>query len=480
MPTFATHLALAAVAAVAALAAGARPAFAQLTFAWADSAPRVERYTTPEECLAAAWRLRRVALEHGEVWRDTMPLTEAEARERLPESVVGTARTCGGRFDPATTPVEDYLPVTMLYLLAYRDADAEALVKRRLAAIAPTAEGDRAAVLDTVLAVYLEQNNRSTLRETNFLRVQPARIAMAEPRLKELAGLKAATWQQRHRGYVRMLLAAKDVGDSVRLRWAAKEVVAIGPTISSADQRKDEYSEYVRHSFQAMEILAGDSLLDSLRRSTAAYVALQRANWAKASGERPEALRMPIGQAAPAVQGDFWFRRGDSVAARPTKGKVGLVAFLEHENEAYCVLSGNCYRAAAVLHRVAERFPDVEITLVARTRGYFSRSVPLEPAAEADTLAHWWLERHDVPGAFAVTATDFWRLPAPDSRRIDRERPNEVNYSFGRHWPVQPLSAYLIDRRGTIVAALRLTDRTVGEELRKLLEAIQMQPVASR
>jgi hypothetical protein len=480
--SLARHPASAAALVAAALAAlGPSPAAAQVRFDWADTTARIERYTTPEECLSLVWRLYRVHLEYGIVWRDTMPLTPAQAREPLPAPVVDKARACSARFTPAATPLTDYLAVTVLFLLAGRDDDAAALVERRLAAVAPKAEHERAAVLDTVVATYLVGAPTDGGSGATYLRVHPARLAMAEPRVKELAGLKAAPWRPRHNAHFAMLLAARDAADTTRLRWAAEGVIAAVASIPSAEQRTSEYSGFLRNSFLARELLAGDSLLDSLRRSTASYVALQQAHWAKTSGERPEALNLPIGRSAPPIEADFWLRRGDGAAPRPTKGKVALVAFLDHVGQLgeECA-NARCYVASAALHRVAAGFPDVEITLVTRTHGFFSAAEPPVPAAEADTLAHWWLEKHELPGALAVTATEFWRLPEPDRRRIDRDRPNELNYSFGRHWPVRPLSAYLIDRGGTIVAVLDLTNRQVDAELERLLRALLAQPMASR
>lgn len=463
-------------------ASAGRPLAAQIRFELGDTAVRMERYTAPEECLALVKRVRRTLAENSAVLRDTLPHTPADGRAPLPPPVVDAAQRCGARFDTRTTPLADYLSVLKLSLFAERDADAGALAARRLQAIKQTGERERAAVLDTVLAVYLGPGDMTPLAQPDFLDVQPPRIAMAEPFVKALAGMQAASWKQRHEAYFRLLQAVRAVGDSTRLRWAAEGVVATVAAIPSADQRTAEYSAYVQRSFQAMGLLARDSLLDSLRRSTASYVALQRAHWAKASGERPEALQMPIGQPAPTVQGDFWSRRGDVATSRPSKGKIALVAFVDHAEASgvNCVLGAACDAASAALHRVAERFPEVEVTLVARTRGYFSEAGPLAPAAEADTLAHWWLTRHDLPGALAVTATDFWRLPEPDRRRIDRDRPNEVSYSFGRHWPVKPLSAYLVDRDGVIVGVVNLTERNASEELAKLVDAIRAQPLASR
>jgi hypothetical protein len=82
-----------------------------------------------------------------------------------------------------------------------------------------------------------------------------------------------------------------------------------------------------------------------------------------------------------------------------------------------------------------------------------------------------------------VTATDFWRLPAPDRRRIDRDVANITNYSFGQDWRVFRLGlapAYLVDRAGIIVDVSNLADRFNEVRIAQLIEALFAQQVASR
>jgi hypothetical protein len=133
----------------------------------------------------------------------------------------------------------------------------------------------------------------------------------------------------------------------------------------------------------------------------------------------------------------------------------------------------------AVLRRIARRFPKLDITLVDQTRGYVGLREPLTPAAEADTVRQWWFERDHLPGTLAIANTEFWRLPAPDSRRVNRDTPNKIHFAFGRHWPVQPFSGYVIDRAGTIVDAT-VIDRWQEERLAALLTAVFAQPTSSR
>jgi hypothetical protein len=124
----------------------------------------------------------------------------------------------------------------------------------------------------------------------------------------------------------------------------------------------------------ALELIAWPELLDSLRRGTPADVARLRSDWAKASGESGESygrLR-PAGSIAPPIEADFWFRRDDGAAPRPTRGKVALVVFLDQSRCA----AQQCFIAYAALHRLAARYPELEITLVARTHGYLSQAAP--------------------------------------------------------------------------------------------------------
>ncbi|HEX7940617.1 MAG TPA: hypothetical protein VF488_02365, partial [Gemmatimonadaceae bacterium] len=278
---------------------------------------------------------------------------------------------------------------------------------------------------------------------------------------------------------------AKNAGDTAMVRRVAQRYLDIVARASQADRRNPFYQAFgATAAYTAMILKDETALLDSLRHGSAGYIAFKRAAWAKASGERGEALRFPIGEPAAPVEGTVWFGRDDASAPRPSKGKLGLVLFLDYNCRG--MSNGRCWPAYASLRRLAHRFPTLQVTVVARTHGFFSEMAPPTPAEEAQVLHEWWQEFHRLPGALAVTATDFWRLDDPDRRRIDRPTPNETHYSFGRSWELKPGMAFLVDRDGTIleVGTLGLKDSMgvpdVEMQFARLIEILLGRQAASR
>jgi hypothetical protein len=448
---------------------GAPHAAAQTRLTWPDSSPHIERYATAEQCLSAVGRVRDSLDQHSIVWGDTLALTREETLAPLPPIVRETARRCGGgALQAATAPLADFAPLLQLYLLSGDDSGAAALVARRLKSIPAAADRERASVFDSLVSAYLAQ----PYEKVRSLAAQPARLADADRWLSRLGTMTTASpWPVRQLAYALLMDAAWDAGDSARVRKGADGVLAIGRALTPADRRSNDFPLAELTMYRAMGRLHEFALLDSLRHGTAGYVALQRTIWSAASGERPDAMRFPLGEPAPPLEGQFWFRRGDSTGTRPTKGKVSLVVFLAPK---LCTESNRyCWIAYAALHRLATRFPRLEITLVSETRGYVSNMAPPTPAQEAETLRHFWLDRDQLPGALVVAVTDYWRLPAPDRRRIDRDVPNRVHYSFGRTWvTADGPEAYLVDRQGTIVDVRNLTLRSEERRLAEILEVV--------
>jgi hypothetical protein len=431
--------------------AAARPIGAQTRFAWPSDTGDVTRYATVEECLSATARVRTSVEGWATVWADTLQLTPERAKAPLAAAIVETARRCSARLPAAdTAPVTDFAPLMQLYLLAGRDADAETIMRRRLARIAPTALRERIAVLDSAVQGYLSTTFGSQLRFQSQMYANPVRLPAAESLLVEVGRLPDTlhTVKDRLLPVFNFLRAAKVAGDTARIQWASQQYLNLDTRLSGVDRRSEFYAGIgAPLAYLALAAQQEAAQLDSLRHSTAAYVAFQRAAWAHASGELPEALGFPIGERAPVIAGDFWFHRDDSSATRPSKGKVSLVVFLDTK----CHMAPDCWGPYASMHRLAQRFPALDITVAVRTHGYFSQMAPPTPAGEAEVMREWWQEFHQVPGALAVTNTDFWRLDPPDRRRIDRATPNETHYSFGRTWQTIPGMAFLVDKGGTIV-----------------------------
>jgi hypothetical protein len=431
--------------------AAARPVEAQTRFAWPSDTGDVTRYTTVEDCLAATVRVRNRVEGWDAVWADTMKLTPERASAPLPAAVAETARRCSAHLPAADkAPVTDFAPLMQLYLLAERDADAETIIRHRLASVAPTALRERVAVLDSAVQGYLLLPFGARLQ----MKADPVRLPAAESLLVKVGSFPDSLHSLKDRllPVFEFLRAAKVAGDTARIRWAAQRYLELDARLSNVDRRSQFYEELgATVEYLVLTTQQEAALLDSLRRGTAAYVALQRAAWAKASGELPQSLRFPIGERAPAIEGNFWFRRGDSSAAHPTNGKVSLVVFLD-----MCQGHDDCWAPYASVHRLAQRFPALEVTIVARTWGFFSQMAPPAPNREADVLRELLQDFHQLPGALAVTATDFWRLDPPDRRRIDRPTANETHYSFGRTWQIGRGTTFLVDQSGTIVGVGRL------------------------
>jgi hypothetical protein len=449
---------------------------AQTRFEWPKDTVDIALYTTVEDCLAATL-LRHVG---GDAWRDTLPATTArladDARAPLPEHTAAAARRCGARFPAASAQLTDFAPLLVLYLAAGRDAGADTLVRRRLAAVSPANERARGAVLDTVIHVYLGRPAFGSAARPLPLFTQPARLAAAEPLVTQLGLMKSMAWQTRLENYSELMNRAWDEADTARARRMAQASLALASGLTDAERRSVAFQQASAQIEEGLLLLNKVALLDSLRHSTAAYGAFYRSLWGKVTGNgpMPAGVGQPIGEAAPSIDADFWFGRGDSTAPRPSKGKVALVVFLEQQ---LCFFGANrptCQATYAQLRRLGRQFPALEITLVAQTQGWFDKAAPPAPAEEATLLDHAWLEERHLPGALAITTTPFWRIADPDRRRINRDLPNSTHYAFGRSAAAGLLNAgltgvFLVDQDGAVISASALNEQDLPELIAILL-----------
>lgn len=420
------------------------PAAGQTRFTWPDTTVDVSRYTLVEDCLA---EVLRVAEGHQRrarrtAWADTLPADSQEVRAPLPSAVVETARRCGARMVPDSVPFEVFRSTLRLWLLAGRDADAAKLVERRLAAVAAKDELDRLRVTDTVVDYYLQ--------------ARPARLDVAanlvarlpRPSRAETAELRIALAQ-------RVIGAALQVGDTAQMRVMGDSALAAFEALPELVRRKllDKHGPAVAGAIYlaAHAQIGAKVFLDSLRHSTAAFVRWKRALWALATGQRPEAMDFPIGQRAPAVQADYWFGRGEDDRVVPRPGRVSLIVFYENGCAGVYQARTQCLPALAVLRRLAARFPQLDITTVVHTQGWF-RYVPPPTVTQEVELIRQQFAADRMPGALAVSAQPVWRLPAPDGRVLPHgEVANVANYEFGKSWAVGLFTAFLVDVDGTIV-----------------------------
>jgi len=134
----------------------------------------------------------------------------------------------------------------------------------------------------------------------------------------------------------------------------------------------------------------------------------------------------------------------------------------------------SCAAPIYVLRRLIDRFPDLDVTLVTRTRGHFAyekESITVEREAE---LVRRWLESFGVRAVIGMTETDHWRLPNHDRRRIEEPTVNEENYSFdGAPGLMRNWTAVVVDRDGLVVwrgVIDRATEQTFSDVLQVLFE----------
>jgi len=481
-------LQVARVVVLAAMLAVGAPAAAQTLFTPPDTVANVGRYSTLEECIAATDRVRAReetrARTHG--WNDTLPWNPKEANETLPAPLVATARACSAHLQAASVPVSDFSLIFPLFLVANRDADAHTVLARRLAAAAARgagkttaavdarAEKERVAVLDSAFDMYTH--------------AKPARIETADSLARAfdktvVRPFRASPSAILMKMYIALAGKAGEIEDTTTMERLAARTISILDSLSPAEAQEVRETEigdsYNLFSYSAHAARAGFGvLLDSLRRGTAAYVALQQSLWTESTGQRGDASGFPIGKTAPRLTMADAAGTAGAPTSRPVPGKVNLVVFLH----ASCTdvlprpmrlhALSDCAPEAASLRRIAARFPAVEITIVERTRGYFMYLPPPSPEEETSLIGKT-LEAHHMPGTPVVGATQFFRLAPPDHRRMERkELPNFTQYTFGKSWPTEEGAVFLIDPDGVIVWPSSVLERSSEKLLGELIEVL--------
>lgn len=444
--------------AAAALAIRTTPAPAQTLFTWPDTTVDVAGYSTIEECWAATERVRSGVdrLRTAERWRDTMPWNPRELLAQQAVPVTATASACMERFQEPKAPIYNYHLLLRLYLDAGRDSDAARLVERRLALVGE-GRGERTAVIDTAVQVYLNE-------------VHPVRLGAAAALIARERGRASHVAQEGM--YAPLMMQSWLAGDTVRATRAARWLLLLADSLTEAERTRSPLFRSAMFrglAFQAMRIVSdgGQAELDSLRHGTGPYVAFMRAIWAGLTGQRPEAMPIPVGERAPMIEADYWFPKAAADSALAA-GHVSLLFFLD------LATAGRIAEQAATLRRLAEHFPSLRITVAARTHGWFSYAAPPAPPEEAQLI--WrWMKSNRVPGTLAVTRTPYRRLAPPDGRRIDGPTPNLTNYTFGNRWPVSAGSVFLVDSEGLVVYCGTLT-RQLEAELSMMIDVLDARP----
>lgn len=477
------------------------PARGQTLFEWPDTAVDVSSYATIEECHAAIARVqiavRDRAILAGGVWRDTMPVLPGEDIEPVPDAVRETARSCGQRHSAAdSVDVVDFSLLVPVYLAAGWDDKARTLVRRRLLQASQVGGDAPGAVLDTVVRIYAGKPVPASL-----IAVKPPRPDLVDEVVQEYLDRVPDRVRRLNILLERVELAVLGgLVDTARIEQLGPAILALVDSLTEAELGRftenwagivDDRTEVRRRLrarvYRAMERLQDwNALLDSLRVSTQSFAREYRRQVRTMAREN-----QPYGEPAPVLVGDVWLGCDGRCESRPAPGRVSLIVFYYHgeprrgfEGHRHEQCPGviaspeefrlSCAAPIYVLRRLIDRFPDLDVTLVTRTRGHFAyekESITVEREAE---LVRRWLESFGVRAVIGMTETDHWRLPNHDRRRIEEPTVNEENYSFdGAPGLMRNWTAVVVDRDGLVVwrgVIDRATEQTFSDVLQVLFE----------
>ncbi len=426
-------------------------AHAQVTFDWPANEPDIATYSTPEDCLGALTTYHKRA--RAQLPRlDTLPSILRDTINTLSAVVRDAAERCGGKFTSAgilantTLEFNEKENTYRVMLSTGNTTEARTFSDLWLASI-PAND-------DTLLTVVRLRLADRSLDAAPVWFAQAIRLAGEIPMQK--------FWVNR------MQLMANILGQGIRLRdtananyaarWLASTPGLVGDSIVRSNAWQDKNFGVGRLVYSAQQHLHKVVLLDSLRSGTQAYN-----NYLKrlrdASG-----LQWEINPVmARSIVADYWFPEKPD-EERPRKGVVSIVLTTGSND------CGACLGAVAVVKRLKAKFPGVEFTLLARTRGWHGLVIE-PPTAEQEAILtdSIWRRVHHLPATIAIHQTQFWRLPEPDRRRVNEGGPNEELYPT-----LQVLGSdniYLIDRAGEIITSVVWWNRA-EEHLVEFIEAL--------
>lgn len=405
---------------IAALVALPATAGAQVHFPPPPDHADYARYAIPEACLAAVSRV-----VDSVQWRGRPDTVAYDSQSPLPAAAIATAKRCIAPFSVARVDSTSLPALRDLALDANDDSTSARAVARQYASARTAPDSVRAAILMAAVGSALD--------------ARPLRMDAARRYAAQMDGLGPRVSLLRYQAHSRIVSALmndlKDVGKILEEANALNALVQHLPPDIRA-QAPDVW--------QQAELLMRYALvfMTELRDGPAAGLAeLKARGW--------DAGTM-LGKRAPAIEATQWFNRADD-APRPRAGRISIIAFADP----FC--GALCFPYYATLRRVASSNPDVEVTIVAQTRGFFGGLLPANPAEEAELERKYLLDYHRLPGALAVDSTPHTQMPAPDGRRLNEMARNNVAYGLRQAglqmasiYPGEPPDLFVVGPDGVI------------------------------
>lgn len=438
----------------------------QTLFTIPDTLPNYQAYRHLDECIST---IHRTEAFYGErkvsPMRDTNIFVREDVGRTLPPQVSSVGGECIQMIDLDidTLPREFVHYWARSLLKVNRDIDVNKLYAKVIDSIP---RYDRYQTYRRMLGVYRD--------------ARPIRINVIDSVYKialESIPPDSAVWVLSLNDF--MVDVSLDVDDTAAALAYHTENLRIIDTIPSETKNSLGYHQTAILIFMKSVLFADEEGLDSLRVSTESYRFFLRRIWEHLLVDHFEERRV-AGAAIPQVNGDYWFRanlntpdtntllsiRGYSIMdslAVPVEGKVNLIAFFQggcHLStpliEGRLIRSNGkytCIPSLSAIRRIVEMYPQVQVTVVTRTFGMLGSVALPDSKKEAELLAEYFINYHQIPGYVAVEETPYFRLPGSDHRRIDTETPNDVNFQINGRPLGYHGSVLLVDEAGKIFHA---------------------------
>jgi len=468
---------------VTAAMASASPAAGQQFFETSKVEVDISRYTSVFDCMAAVDRvaktLRAEEFHATGVWADTMPYDPNARLQPWPAAVGETARTCvtSTAADADTAGVDVWDILANLYLHAGMEDSARAVVERRLAAVEPDSTEELRGLLTDVLFLFNGHGVGTGIK--------PSRLEIGDDIVLDHIG-RLPNLETRLNVYMQMVVTGgEDVsGDNEMAARTRRNLARMRAQLDSLTQR--DVDRMVEQGGMVVGLTTEDVVnrleglgdyfyglrfrLDSLRVSTEAYARATRNVWSRAYAQPPEAYDRPAGKRAPRLEGDVWLGcEQDPCESYPRPGRVSLVVFHTPETTRSRAREralpgmfspgGGCVERAVPLRRLQDRFPELDIVVVARTWGHYSYvKKGVTPEREAELMYECFKSHGLDRVVVTMTETPGWRLPDPDGRWVEQPMANWTNYSFGGIWPDNDRMVHgsdlIVDQEGDVIHAV--------------------------
>ncbi len=420
-----------------------------------DTTPDYASYRHIEECLIVGYRITEEVegKRDAKKW-DTVPVArwaalwdehEAERNRRgpvrlqpmgRPEAAVEAVGTCLERFNADTATFKSTsiaLRMVDALFMADRWADAQRLANRVLDSMRVRSKADYRWALEKVLERYVL--------------VRPVRFTEAQyyynQLLADAAGDSLYRTIDAHLTFARAAEAKGDTALRDTLLWQAIRTNDATPV--EERRRSGDWTTRLAILSSAIEDFTIEEAFDSLAISTRAYN-LYRENTVKRrvyggelvtatdSAAQPVKMQAPLGDYVYNATPSAMYTKQDSsvLGTLPIKGRVNYMtalpsfcAFEEGARGSDGLLKAGdaCWSRSSDLRRYKKLYPDLEIILLTTTYGTVGQVGPLELADEADTLAKLFLGHHRIPAHLVIEKKPFFRVEAPDGRRVDLPTP---------------------------------------------------------